>query len=91
MSEKDINEKDILSEEDILDILLKNGGKNGRSACDVKIQYNKNDVTAVFRKSFYNKTGVEKIANYHFKNVEQVKKALAAISEKIGVEITLGE
>lgn len=80
-----------MNEKDILDILLKNGGKIGRQSVDVKIQYNKNDITACFRKSFYEKTGIEKLNNYHFKNVDQVKKALAAISEKTGVEITLGE
>lgn len=80
-------------EKDIIALLEDNGGKNTKSSADVKIQYNKRDITAIFRKSALEKLGVEKLENYHFSDVAQLQKALEKLEkrykEKTGVEIKL--
>lgn len=76
-------------ENDIVKLLEKNGGKNKKNGGDVKIQYNKRDITAIFRKSALEKLGLEKLENYHFSNVEQLQKALDEIEKKKGVKLTI--
>lgn len=71
-----------MEEKDIVSILLENGGKTGKSGADVKIQYNKKDITAIFRKSACEKLNVEKIQSTHFASVEELKKALEKLEKK---------
>lgn len=77
-----------MQEKDIINILLANGGKE-KSGTDVKIQYNKNDITAIFRKSACEKLGVKSIKSLRFTDVKALQKALDAIKEKSGVTLTL--
>lgn len=76
-------------ENDIVALLEKNGGKNKAEKTDVKIQYNKNDITAIFRKSACEKLNVEKLPSLHFTDVKTLEKALEKIKEKTGVKLTL--
>lgn len=76
-------------ENDIVKLLQKNGGTNKKSGGDVRVQYNKKDITAIFKKSALEKLGVEKLENYHFSNVEQLQKALDEIENKKGIKLTI--
>ena len=76
-------------ENDIVALLEKNGGKKGSSSVDVKIQYNKKDITAIFRKSACEKLNVEKLPSLHFTDVKTLEKALEKITEKTGVKLTI--
>lgn len=78
-----------MEEKDIITLLINNGGKEKTGKSDVKVQYNKNDITAIFRKSACEKLNVEKIPSLHFTDVKALQKALDAIKEKNGVTLTL--
>lgn len=73
---------------DVLEFLKNNASKsNGKS--DVKIQYNKNDITAIFRKSFCEKVGVLNAPSLHFENVEKLKNVLSKIEKEKNIKITV--
>lgn len=76
-------------EKDIVTLLEKNGGKAKNGGVDVKIQYNKKDITAIFRKSACEKLNVEKLPSLHFSDVKTLEKALEKITEKTGVKLTM--
>lgn len=76
-------------ENDIVALLEKNGGKKSGGGVDVKIQYNKKDITAIFRKSACEKLNVEKLPSLHFSDVKTLEKALEKITEKTGVKLTI--
>lgn len=78
-----------MEEKDIITLLKNNGGKNKAEKTDVKIQYNKKDITAIFRKSACEKLNVEKLPSLHFTDVKTLEKALQKITEKTGVTLTL--
>lgn len=78
-----------MQEKDIITLLIDNGGTDKKNSTDVKVQYNKNDITAIFRKSACEKLKVEKIPSLHFTDVKALQKALDAIKEKSGVTLTL--
>lgn len=76
-------------EKDIITLLENNGGKNKNNVTDVKIQYNKKDITAIFKKSACEKLNVEKLPSLHFTDVKTLEKALEKITEKTGVKLTM--
>lgn len=78
-----------MEEKDIITLLINNGGKDKKTGTDVKVQYNKNDITAIFRKSACEKLNVKNIPSLHFTDVKALQKALDAIKEKSGVTLTL--
>lgn len=77
-----------MTEKEVVTLLLENGGKE-KSGVDVKIQYNKRDITAIFRKSACEKLGVKSIKSLRFENVKTLQKALEKITEKSGVTLTV--
>lgn len=77
-----------MNTEDIILMLQKNSTKKNGGA-DIKIQYNKADITAIFRKSFCEKLGVQKVDSLHFATVEDLQKTINAISEKTGISFTI--
>lgn len=78
-----------MEEKDIISLLINNGGKNKAEKTDIKIQYNKNDITAIFKKGACDKLNVKKLPSLHFTDVEALKKALEKIKEKTGITLTL--
>lgn len=78
-----------MEEKDIITLLINNGGKDKKTGADVKVQYNKNDITAIFRKSACEKLNIKNIPSLHFTDVKTLQKALDAIKDKSGVTLTL--
>lgn len=74
--------------QDFEKILKENASAKGAKS-DIKIQYNKNDITAIFRKSFCEKMGVENCENLHFENVEKLQNAIEKIEKLKNVKITI--
>lgn len=80
-----------MEENDIVSFMLENGGKTTGSKGDVKIQYNKRDITAIFKKSACEKCGVEKIASVHFSDVKALEKALEKLEKEKNIALTIAQ
>lgn len=78
-------------EKDIVAFMLENGGKTTSNNGDVKIQYNKRDITAIFKKSACEKCGVEKIASVHFPDVKALEKALEKLEKEKNIALTIAQ
>ena len=79
-----------MNENEIVDFMLKNGGKTTSNNGDIKIQYNKRDITAIFKKSACEKCGVEKIASVHFSDVKALEKALEKLEKEKNITLENG-
>lgn len=78
-------------EKDIVAFMLENGGKTKNNNGDVKIQYNKRDITAIFKKSACEKCGVEKIESIHFSDVKALEKALEKLEKDKNITLTIAQ
>lgn len=89
-----VEQAESLTLDAITAILTDNGGKQTATGVDVKIQYNKADITLIFRKGAYNKLGIDDkkqtIPSLHFENVEQGKKAIEKIEQQANVKLIIG-
>ena len=86
MNQKENNQKNNF---DVLAFLKANASKTAEKL-DVKIQYNKNDITAKFLKGFCEKVGVLNTPSLRFENVEKLKNVLAKIEKEKNIKITVG-
>lgn len=78
-----------MEEKDIVAFMLENGGKKGGSNNgDVRIQYNKRDITAIFKKSACEKCGVKNIPSIHFTDVKALEKALEKLEKEKNITLT---
>lgn len=78
-------------ENEIVSFMLENGGKTTSNKGDVKIQYNKRDITAIFKKSACEKCGVEKIQSVHFPDVKALEKALEKLEKEKNITLTIAQ